>query len=107
MSFLTFIHRKHGVTVLGTIITEWDAGKELLEKLLDSDENIEKFVQVAARICVHYGFHGWLLNFENPVRQELVPKLAKMTEDLTSAVKKAVGEKGTVLWYDAVTVEVS
>ena len=100
------IHRKHGVKVLGTIITEWEAGRELMETLLVSDENIEKFIQVAARICAHYGFHGWLLNIENTVRQELVPKLVKLTEDLTSAIKKHVGDEGTVLWYDAVTIEV-
>ena len=92
--------------MLGTIITEWDAGRELLERLLASDENIERFIQVAASICAHYGFHGWLLNFESPVRLDLVPKLLKLTKELSSAVKKQVGEDGTVLWYDSVTINV-
>ena len=92
--------------MLGTIITEWDAGRELLERLLASDDNIERFIQVAASICAHYGFHGWLLNIESSVRLDLVPKLLKLTKGLSSAVKKQVGEGGTVLWYDAVTINV-
>ena len=95
------------MTVLGTIITEWSEGKELLVRLLASDENIQRFVQVAASICAHYGFHGWLLNIESDlVGTNLVPKLLKLTKELTSAVKKQVGEDGTVIWYDAVTIDV-
>ena len=76
-------------------------------RLLSSDENIQRFVQVAASICAHYGFHGWLLNIEaDLVGTNLVPKLLKLVKELTRAVKKQIGEDGTVKWYDAVTFNV-
>ena len=95
------------MTVLGTIITEWSAGRELLVRLLASDENIQRFVQVAASICAHYGFHGWLLNIEaDLVGTDLVPKLLKLVKELTRTVKKQIGDYGIVIWYDAVTIDV-
>ena len=98
--------RKHGVSVLGTIVFEWDEGARLLETLLSSDEKIDKFVKVAARLCAHYGFHGYLLNEESGVSRELIPKLLKLVGDLTTEVKKHVGNEGFILWYDAVTINV-
>ena len=93
--------------MLGTIITEWGPGKQLLEKILASDENIERFTAVTASMCAHYGFHGWLLNIENEVEPDLVIQLIKLTQALTKAVKRKIGEEGVVLWYDSVTVKVS
>ena len=92
--------------MLGTIITEWGPGKQLLEKILASEDNIEKFTAVTAAICAHYGFHGWLLNIENEVEPELVGQLIKLTKKLTEAVKKKIGSEGVVLWYDSVTIKV-
>ena len=98
--------RKHGVSVLGTIITEWDEGQELLEKILENDDMMNKFVSVCSQLCSYYGFHGWLLNIENKVKAELVPKLLKLVEALTAGVKHEVGQDGVVLWYDSVTIRV-
>ena len=92
--------------MLGTIITEWGPGKQLLERILASDENIESFTAVTASMCAHYGFHGWLLNIENEVEPDLVIQLIKLTQALTEAVKRKIGEEGVVLWYDSVTVKV-
>ena len=92
--------------MLGTILTEWGAGKQLLERILVSDENIERFTEVTASMCAHYGFHGWLLNIENEVEPELVDQLIKLTKSLTEAVKKKIGSEGVVLWYDSVTIKV-
>ena len=92
--------------MLGTIITEWGPGKQILEKILASDENIEKFTEVTAAMCAHYGFHGWLLNIENEVETELVGQLIKLTKKLTEAVKRKIGSEGVVLWYDSVTIKV-
>ena len=98
--------RKHGVTVLGTIITEWDEGQELLQKILEDDDVMSQFVQVCSLLCSHYGFHGWLLNIENKVEAHLIPKLLKLVERLTAGVKHQVGTDGVVLWYDSVTIRV-
>lgn len=58
--------------VLGTIITEWDAGKVLLESLLEDPAATATFVARCVDIAGHHGFHGWLVNIENPVKKELV-----------------------------------
>ena len=56
--------RRHGVAVLGTIITEWDAGQQLLESLLGSQDTTDTFVAACVSLARHYGFQGWLLNIE-------------------------------------------
>ena len=56
--------RRHGVAVLGTIITEWAAGQQLLESILASPDTTRTFVAACVRLARHYGFQGWLLNIE-------------------------------------------
>ena len=97
--------RTHGVQMLGTIITEWDSGKAMLEEILSDDDKLNKFVNVCAKIASSHGFHGWLLNIENPVRPELIPGLLKLVETLTGAIKRELGGRGAVLWYDSVTIK--
>lgn len=97
--------RTHGVQILGTIITEWDSGKAMLEEILANDEKLDKFVDVCVKIASSHGFHGWLLNIENPVRAELIPGLLKLVETLTGAIKRELGGRGSVLWYDSVTIK--
>ena len=99
--------RVNGVQVLGTLITEWDRGQEMLESVLRDDDKMDRFVDVCTRLCLHYGFHGWLLNIENKVEKELVPQLIKFTKNMTMSIKQHLGEDtGVVLWYDSVTVQV-
>ena len=63
--------------VLGTIITEWEPGRRLLEELLEDAAATATFVAKAVAIAAHHGFHGWLVNIENPVRPDLVRQLAR------------------------------
>ena len=56
--------RRHGVAVLGTIITEWDQGQQLLESVLGSQDTTDTFVAACVSLARHYGFQGWLLNIE-------------------------------------------
>ena len=97
--------RTHGVQILGTIITEWDEGKAMLEEILSDAEKRDKFVRICVKIAATHGFHGWLLNIENPVREELIPSLLKLVETLTGAIKSELGGRGIVLWYDSVTIK--
>lgn len=97
--------RTHGVQMLGTIITEWDSGKAMLEEILSDAEKLNKFVNVCVKIASCHGFHGWLLNIENPVQPELIPGLLKLVETLTGAIKRELGGRGAVLWYDSVTIK--
>ena len=38
--------RQHGVSILGTIITEWEEGKQQLESVLSDPVKLDRFVQV-------------------------------------------------------------
>jgi len=91
------------VSVLGTIITEWDEGFKFWEQILSSSTGlllIEKLVE----IMDYYGFDGWLLNVENKLDPVKVPYMIKFVNALTKATKKHRKEV-LIIWYDSVTVE--
>jgi mannosyl-glycoprotein endo-beta-N-acetylglucosaminidase len=94
---------RHGCPVYGTIITEWDAGRELLEELLSSPAKMERSVQQLVNIALYYRFDGWLVNVENEIDVEHIANLLEFVRMLTDAMHRAVSH-AKVLWYDAVTV---
>jgi len=96
--------KMHGTTILGTIITEWDEGQAIMEELLGDEAKRNRFVSVCTDIAREKGFHGWLLNIENPIPEALVPSLLILVSSLTLAMKKAV-PGGMVIWYDSVTMD--
>ena len=61
--------------ILGTFITEWEAGSILCELLLWTEQSAEAAALQLAKIAAFYGFDGWLLNIENPVLHRLIPNL--------------------------------
>lgn len=61
--------------ILGTFITEWEAGSILCELLLWTEQSAEAAALQLANIAVFYGFDGWLLNIENPILHRHVPNL--------------------------------
>ena len=94
---------RHGCPVYGTIITESDAGRELLEEMLSSRSKMERSVQQLVNIALYYRFDGWLVNVENEIDVERVPNLLEFVSMLTEAMHRAL-DHAKVLWYDAVTV---
>lgn len=61
--------------ILGTFITEWEAGSILCELLLWTEQSAEAAALQLANIAAFYGFDGWLLNIENPILHRHVPNL--------------------------------
>lgn len=57
----------NGVKVLGTIITEWEDGAALCMELLQSEEQIQRTVNILVEMAEYYGFEGWLVNIENEI----------------------------------------
>lgn len=51
--------------VLGTFITEWEAGTATCRELFGSAAAARHTAQQLARIAACYGFEGWLINIEN------------------------------------------
>ena len=49
----------HGVPVLGTLITEWDAGAAACHALFGTREAAKAAAAALAAIAAHRGFEGW------------------------------------------------
>lgn len=94
----------HGVPVLGTFITEWEEGAAVCASLLRNEAIIERAAHQLTSIASHVGFDGWIVNIENEISLENIPKLLYFLKCLTSAMHAAV-PSSKVIWYDAVTVE--
>ncbi|KAK2157756.1 hypothetical protein LSH36_185g05013 [Paralvinella palmiformis] len=93
----------NGVLVLGTLITEWDSGKDICETFLSSDATRRYLVNKLVAIASYYNFDGWLINIENEISEINVPKLIRFVKELTEAMKDAISSS-LVIWYDSVTV---
>jgi len=52
----------------GTVITEWDAGRQLCSEFLSSEAEWHALADKLVNIAVTYGFDGWLLNIENALQ---------------------------------------
>jgi hypothetical protein len=46
----------HGVAVLGTIITEWEAGRDIMHQLLSHEDKMAAFIEKCAQIAQFHGF---------------------------------------------------
>ena len=66
------VAHRHGVRVLGTVITEWQEGAKICAHLLHQDKIAHRFVQQLISIAQYYRFDGWLVNIENPIHVSLL-----------------------------------
>ena len=95
---------KNGVQILGTVITEFDAGEKIWSEILAQPENQLKFVQNLTEISKIVGFDGWLLNIENKIAPEKIPELIQIVDKLTTSMHDS-NPDSLVIWYDSVTVQ--
>ncbi|CAJ0581219.1 unnamed protein product, partial [Mesorhabditis spiculigera] len=93
---------KHGVRVLGTLITEWTDGAKICEKILEDETSVKKTIDALISVMVFYGFDGYLINIENELPREKIGLMCKFLNDLTATVK-ATKAYAQVIWYDSVT----
>ncbi|XP_017872406.1 PREDICTED: cytosolic endo-beta-N-acetylglucosaminidase [Drosophila arizonae] len=98
--WLNAAHR-HGVPVLGTYIAEGSTGSRLLHEVLASAESVQRAATAMTRLCLHFGFEGWLVNVECQVRPEAMPNLYLFVEELRRLTEAQV-PSGRVFWYDSV-----
>ncbi len=61
--------------VLGTFITEWDAGKDVCCQAFVSEAAAQCCAAQLADIALHCGFEGWVINIENVLPLELIPNM--------------------------------
>lgn len=96
LSYINAAHR-HNVKVLGTLLTEWEAGTIACQQLFQDKETALHTAAQLAAIAKCHGFEGWIINIENDVPMHLIPNILVFLENLSR-------DDGLVLWYDAVTV---
>ena len=94
---------RNGVPVLGTVITEWESGKEICEEFLKTVDSRRQFVDQLVAVAQYYRFDGWLINIENEIKEDDVPKLVEFVRELTEAMKTAL-PVSLVIWYDSVVL---
>lgn len=92
---------KHGVKILGTLISENAEGKLLWDEILKTRENIIKFADALIKLAKFYKFDGWLLNVENEIDEVDVIKLTFFVQYLTETIHIKI-PKSEIIWYDSV-----
>ena len=75
-------------TFSGTIISEWDDGYALWHDILSSSEKDENIlIDQLCAVMNHFGFDGWLLNVENRIDPDKIPRLVHFVRKLCWATK--------------------
>ncbi|XP_039766941.1 cytosolic endo-beta-N-acetylglucosaminidase [Ornithorhynchus anatinus] len=93
---------RHGVSVLGTLITEWTEGASICEMFLGGTEDTFRAVaDQLVRIAQFFGFDGWLVNIENVLTAAAVSNAPRFLRYLTEELHRQV-PGSLVLWYDSV-----
>ncbi|XP_011301389.1 cytosolic endo-beta-N-acetylglucosaminidase [Fopius arisanus] len=92
---------KHGVKVLGTLITEHKDGEAIWDEVLSSPEKTTRFADALITLTKFYGFEGWLLNVENKIKLEDIERLQFFIRHLTNGLRKDVADS-EVIWYDSI-----
>lgn len=58
--------------VLGTLITEWDAGRDACRQLFADEQTAKHAATQLADIALYFGFEGWLINIENDLDADVI-----------------------------------
>lgn len=95
---------KHGVKVLGTIITEWDDGNALWSQIFSNLEKRDCLVNNLVNICKYYKFDGFLFNVENELALENIENMIETVSLLRTKLKTAITHS-EVIWYDSVSMD--
>lgn len=98
------VAHKHGVKVLGTVITENIDGENIWDKIFISDDETKRFADALITIAKFYNFEGWLLNIENKIKQNDIYKLINFVRYLTDNIHLEIKDS-EIIWYDSVTNE--
>ncbi|XP_025190518.1 cytosolic endo-beta-N-acetylglucosaminidase-like, partial [Melanaphis sacchari] len=95
---------KHGVKVLGTLITEWTDGNTLWLQVFSNLEKRDHLVDKLVEICKHYKFDGYLFNVENELESENIENMIETVSLLRTKLKTEITHS-EVIWYDSVSME--
>ena len=101
---------RHGVRVLGTFITEWEAGANdnvllLSEKTVvgknGQKRKVFEYADKLVELCKYYRFDGWFLNLESDMLSvEASLKMVEFTQYFTEEMHREL-PGSLVIWYDS------
>lgn len=92
---------KHGVLVLGTLITEFQNGEKVWAQLFQDDDKLLAFADKLCTICAHYKFDGYLINIENKINPS---DLSRLMSFLRRLKQKLLRHDCLLIWYDSVSL---
>ena len=96
---------KHRVQVMGTFLTEWEAGREVCRELFKDEDGVSKLSTLLSQLAEVYKLDGWLINIENPLDPLIeVPMMKGFLKQLSQEMHR-INPQSLVIWYDAVTTE--
>ena len=103
-SHITAAH-KDGVRVLGTVLTEWQAGERATMELITRDDG-DEYARALVRLCEYHGFDGWLVNIESPLLPALVPVLVHFLHTLRQLLHASpLIAQPLLVWYDSLSAQ--
>lgn len=89
---------RHGSRVLGTFITEGDAGQALATELFVDAQSAERYAAKLVAIAWRSGFDGWLINLENTIPPALIPNVLTFLRVLRNGLR-VNNPHAQVIWY--------
>ena len=95
------MHR-NGVKVLGTFIVEPQTPN--IERMLAREDGGYHVAKQLASMAHNFAFDGWLLNIEREFPKNY-PDLVQRMNGFIFNLRYYLGEKGKVIWYDALNID--
>ncbi|GCC26007.1 hypothetical protein chiPu_0004421 [Chiloscyllium punctatum] len=92
---------KHSVAILGTFITEWEAGAAICETFLENEETFRALADKLVLIAHCFQFDGWLVNIENELSPNAVKNVPDFLRYFRAKMQQAVPHS-LIIWYDSV-----
>ena len=100
----TNVCHRHGVPVLGTLITEWESGYDICKRIFKSKSTVNDFIGHLLLLIENCGFDGFLVNIENRLDVDIQPEglsavslMLYFLEAFTSRLHH-IKSHGLVLW---------
>lgn len=98
------VAHKHGVKVLGTIITEGDYGRAKWSQIFSNLQKRNNFIDKLVKICKYYKFDGYLFNVENEIELENIENMIETVSLLRTTLKTLIMHS-EIIWYDSASME--
>ena len=75
---------RHGVKVIGTVITEWEAGYNVCCSMFTTTFSALEFAEKLIIIAMQHNLDGWLINIENKLDQLHISNVLLFLQTLTA-----------------------